>query len=142
MLTQWIDEGRVASSALLWRDGWPQWRSAAEALPEFQSHLAAAEPSGTRTRPSDTNGSPTPPMGKTDSVAGPAVASSAVIGGVTHPSSFEPNPPSDPSDRNSAAPRVGEVRRDRKRRTYTVISVLSGLLVAAVAVLIFVINRT
>ncbi|MEM9645480.1 MAG: DUF4339 domain-containing protein, partial [Planctomycetota bacterium] len=25
-LAQWIDEGRVATSSLVWRDGWPQWR--------------------------------------------------------------------------------------------------------------------
>ena len=42
VLKQWIDEGRVAATALLWREGWPQWRDAGEALPE----LAARLPSG------------------------------------------------------------------------------------------------
>jgi hypothetical protein len=42
ILKQWIDEGRVASTALLWRDGWPQWREASETLPE----LAGRFPNG------------------------------------------------------------------------------------------------
>lgn len=43
ILRQWIDEGRVAATALLWREGWPQWRDASDALPE----LAARLPDGT-----------------------------------------------------------------------------------------------
>lgn len=39
VLRQWINEGRVASTALLWRDGWPQWRDASEALPELSNDL-------------------------------------------------------------------------------------------------------
>lgn len=39
VLRQWISEGRVAATALLWRDGWPQWRDACEALPELAIHL-------------------------------------------------------------------------------------------------------
>ncbi len=39
VLREWIKEGRVASTALLWRDGWPQWRDASEALPELARHL-------------------------------------------------------------------------------------------------------
>ncbi len=39
LLKQWIDEGRVAATALLWRDGWPQWRDASEALPELIAKL-------------------------------------------------------------------------------------------------------
>lgn len=42
VLQQWIGEGRVASTALLWRDGWPQWREASEALPDLTAQLAAA----------------------------------------------------------------------------------------------------
>jgi hypothetical protein len=50
LLRQWIDEDRVAATALLWRDGWPQWRAAAEALPELADSLPgggeSAGPSG------------------------------------------------------------------------------------------------
>ena len=39
LLRQWIAEGRVAATSLLWRDGWAQWRTAAEALPEMAGRL-------------------------------------------------------------------------------------------------------
>ncbi|TWU41506.1 hypothetical protein Q31b_29550 [Novipirellula aureliae] len=34
---QWIGEGRVAASALIWRDGWQEWRQAVEVLPQLAS---------------------------------------------------------------------------------------------------------
>ena len=34
---QWIAEGRVASTALVWRDGWAQWKEAADVLPQLAS---------------------------------------------------------------------------------------------------------
>ncbi|EMI53590.1 hypothetical protein RSSM_04930 [Rhodopirellula sallentina SM41] len=36
-LGQWIEEGRVADTAMLWRDGWPDWRIAKEVLPVFSN---------------------------------------------------------------------------------------------------------
>ncbi len=30
---QWIEEGRVAATALVWRDGWSDWKEAIEVLP-------------------------------------------------------------------------------------------------------------
>jgi hypothetical protein len=39
MLKQWVAEGRVAATALLWRDGWPQWRDASQVLPELAGQL-------------------------------------------------------------------------------------------------------
>ena len=39
---EWIKEGRVASTSLVWRDGWAQWRSAFEAFPELASQLPGA----------------------------------------------------------------------------------------------------
>lgn len=43
ILREWIAQGRVAATALIWRDGWPQWREASETLPELADRL----PSGT-----------------------------------------------------------------------------------------------
>jgi hypothetical protein len=43
MLREWIDQGRVTASSLLWRDGWPQWRTASESLPEFAETLSHSE---------------------------------------------------------------------------------------------------
>ena len=37
ILRQWIGEGRVAPAALIWRDGWPSWREASEAMPELNT---------------------------------------------------------------------------------------------------------
>ncbi len=57
VLKQWIDEGRVATTALLWREGWPQWREACEALPEFAGRLpinrGAMSASGAAAPPED-----------------------------------------------------------------------------------------
>lgn len=39
ILRQWISEGRVAATSLLWREGWPQWREAKDALPELVDKL-------------------------------------------------------------------------------------------------------
>jgi hypothetical protein len=35
VLRSWIAENRVTASTLVWRDGWSQWRSARETLPEL-----------------------------------------------------------------------------------------------------------
>ncbi len=35
ILRQWISEGRLTPTTLVWRDGWAQWRAANEALVEF-----------------------------------------------------------------------------------------------------------
>ncbi len=37
----WIDEGRVAATALVWRTGWPEWRSAAATFPKLAATVAA-----------------------------------------------------------------------------------------------------
>ena len=35
VLRTWIAENRITGSTLIWRDGWSQWRSARETLPEL-----------------------------------------------------------------------------------------------------------
>lgn len=35
LMRSWIREGRVSSDSLVWREGWPQWRVAAQAFPEL-----------------------------------------------------------------------------------------------------------
>ncbi len=45
-LRTWIDEGRVTEDCLLWREGWPEWRSAA----------CLVGPSPTTTLPLDSSG--------------------------------------------------------------------------------------
>jgi len=40
IIRSWIEENRVTPSTLIWRDGWPQWRSAREVLPELADATA------------------------------------------------------------------------------------------------------
>jgi hypothetical protein len=35
VMQRWIDEGRVTSDSYVWRDGWPDWRLASDALPSL-----------------------------------------------------------------------------------------------------------
>jgi hypothetical protein len=64
ILKQWIEEGRVAATALLWRDGWPQWRDASEALPELSGQLPSgnahsqAQPSASQSDGASSSPSP------------------------------------------------------------------------------------
>lgn len=56
LLRQWVGEHRVAADALVWRDGWPQWREAIDVFPEYARELpgapaTAAEDDGTGTGP-------------------------------------------------------------------------------------------
>lgn len=44
MMRSWLDEGRVAADALVWREGWPQWRAAASVFPQL-AQTAPAVPS-------------------------------------------------------------------------------------------------
>lgn len=45
VLRSWIAENRVTASTLIWRDGWPQWRSARETLPELADTTGRPSPS-------------------------------------------------------------------------------------------------
>jgi hypothetical protein len=40
----WIQEGRVSANALVWRDGWPEWRAAASVFPALGGWNPAAGP--------------------------------------------------------------------------------------------------
>jgi hypothetical protein len=35
VMQQWLDQGRVASDSLVWREGWPDWRTASTTFPKF-----------------------------------------------------------------------------------------------------------
>ncbi|EMB17064.1 DUF4339 domain-containing protein [Rhodopirellula europaea] len=45
-MKQWITEGRIADSAMLWRDGWPDWKTAGEILRQLnhKGSTSAAQP--------------------------------------------------------------------------------------------------
>ena len=35
VMQSWLEEGRVAADSLVWRDGWPDWRSAGDVFPQL-----------------------------------------------------------------------------------------------------------
>jgi hypothetical protein len=113
LLKQWIGEGRVAATSLLWREGWPQWRDASESLPELVAKLP------------DNNTATTPQLPST--VNPPAIAESKVsqASSATKTSKLAGN-----AD-------VGTNRRKRSnQRIYTIgfLSVLVALLIAGLIV--------
>ncbi|TWU49590.1 DUF4339 domain-containing protein [Rubripirellula reticaptiva] len=123
LLKQWIAEGRVASTALIWRDGWPQWRSADEALAEIASTLPrAAQDSG---GPASVN--PSNPSVASPSVAGAGVAA----GGIK---AETPNLAGQSS--------IGAERRSRNLKRIFWVGVLSLVAIVLAAVLVFLINRS
>jgi hypothetical protein len=72
ILREWIAQGRVASTALIWRDGWPLWREASETLPELTDRL----PSGSVTSGASSTASPphhrTPSSSTSPQLPGPS----------------------------------------------------------------------
>ncbi len=48
---EWITEGRVAATALVWRDGWAEWRDAIDVLPELSGRSVAASAAAARNTP-------------------------------------------------------------------------------------------
>jgi hypothetical protein len=42
-MQSWINAGRVGASSLVWRAGWPEWRSAAATFPQLARLLASPE---------------------------------------------------------------------------------------------------
>ncbi len=127
LLKQWIGEGRVAATSLIWRDGWPQWRDASEALPELIAKLPQTE---------SFKGSPSPSLPLSPPV--PFGAKRSAPAGV-------PVPPTGPergqSPGLSGNANVGANRRKQSVRRVYLIGVLTALVAALVAGLIFVVNR-
>jgi hypothetical protein len=37
VMRRWMGEGRVSSDSLVWREGWPEWRTAGEVFPSLQA---------------------------------------------------------------------------------------------------------
>jgi len=43
-LAEWVEDGRVGRDTWLWREGWPDWRQASDALPEHFPLRSSAPP--------------------------------------------------------------------------------------------------
>lgn len=122
-LQTWIDQGRVARGALLWRDGWPQWRSAAEALPDMIDRLAAAD-----TPPVSTASSGATSAASPHSALSSTALSSAGLSGMARPALS--------GDANLGR----RVARIARTRILSVIA-LSLLLLGLLAVLVYLLVR-
>lgn len=81
MLRQWVDQGRVAASSLLWRDGWPQWRPAAEALAEIAEKLPGAGTPESAPFAASKASSAKPSDRETSAQGPPEVAGQSSVGG-------------------------------------------------------------
>ena len=117
-LQEWIAQGRVAASALLWRDGWPQWRDASDALPEMSASLPGVTGGG-----------------------GHEVTSLAASGIIQRKSGGK-----DAAGAHSAAPLsgsngIGAERRSRTMRRISMISILVAIAAMLIGVLFYVVNR-
>ena len=110
---QWLQEGRIASTSLVWRQDWPEWQPAAIIWP----HLAGSEVGTSAPQPQ---------------IAAPPVASSP--GGSSPPGGHAPV--------GSATPAAAIYYQRRSSGAYLTTVVVLVLLVAALAwVTYFVISR-
>ena len=116
-LREWIGQGRVAASALLWRDGWPQWRDAGEALPELSAKLPEV-------------------TGATGSVPSSPVKAAVQVGSGS---------PMDNEKKSSISltgnTGIGAERRTRTMRRISLIAILVAIAALLIGVLIYAINR-
>jgi hypothetical protein len=117
-IKQWIREGRVTRTTLLWRDGWAQWRDCDDIIPEaFAAEPEAVDP--TKAPPQIATG-PAADFGASGAAGvyrrAPGAAGSAKK-----------------SDVDSY---LGTKRRRRARRRLTLIVVLAGVAVILVVALV------
>lgn len=114
VLKNWIAEGRVAKNALLWRDGWAQWREASEALPEISETL----PGGVNLAADD-------PF--SDAKASAKLTTRVAM---EKTSPVQSNLSGDSS--------IGSIRRKRSSRRITLVAVLAALVVGLIVTLVLV----
>ncbi len=80
MMRAWLEEGRVAADALVWREGWPQWRGAASVFPRL-GQAAGPAPSAHSAAAAPTNSAPvnTVPVVSVPLADGPITDDAAVV---------------------------------------------------------------
>ncbi|MCO8124597.1 DUF4339 domain-containing protein [Stieleria sp. TO1_6] len=127
VLKGWIREGRVAKNALLWRDGWPQWREAAETLPEMIDRLPGTEATGALMSAAGAGGQPAmPAFGQQPS----SVDSQSAVVSLSN---------SEPAAAGlSGHSKIGATRRKRTSRRITLVAVLATLVIGLLATLLLV----
>ncbi len=144
VLRQWIDEGRVAATALLWRDGWPQWREASEALPELTAKPSTATAQAKSSQTVVETPQPAPASGKNSSANGESVEEETESFGYED-SDFARNTaytsvssePAKLTGRND----VGAQRRNRSNRKTLSIVFLGIMILLLIAAITYLITR-
>ncbi len=120
LLKQWIGEGRVAATALIWRDGWAQWRPADEALPE----IAEVLPGGGNRINGNGGGAaifqPSPKLAPTVPIAAPLGEDAVQVAGQSG---------------------IGADRRNRSFQRIFWIAMLSMIAICLAALLFYLVNR-
>ncbi|TWT92745.1 DUF4339 domain-containing protein [Stieleria varia] len=124
VLQQWIDEGRVATKSLLWRDGWPQWREASEVLPELAQALpSAGETFGYEDTPFSRRSSSRPQKKVTENPLNRPIEDESQV------------------QRLSGANDLGKTRRERTAKRGMMIAGLASVAIVLLVVLIVVATR-
>lgn len=113
VLADWIRQGRVSKSSLVWRDGWAQWRDAAEAFTDVLDQLPDSPSSDTPSAPKQSGLSDLP--------------SEVVIDDV-------------PLQLGGAAS-IGKVRGKRTSQRLKSVGLLSGICIGLVAILCYLVWR-
>lgn len=112
ILRQWIGEGRLTPTTLIWRDGWAQWRAANEALVEFGA----------------TPKSPTKPI--TEAVV--AINSVAPTAAPTSRSAMDSRP-----DDLTGDAQIGVRKSKITQRRFVIVGTLTAISLTMIGVLIF-----
>ncbi|KAA1262568.1 hypothetical protein LF1_51350 [Rubripirellula obstinata] len=130
VLRSWIGEGRVAATALLWRDGWPNWRSASEVLPGLSDRSPKKDP-GSATAPA-------PPQATQQPVSEPVFAESrsGSVSGTDHAKSATIAETPNLSGRSD----VGTARRQKNGKRIFWIGTLLAIAIALIGVLVYLVS--
>jgi hypothetical protein len=75
IMRKWLGEGRVSADSLIWREGWPDWKSASSQFPQLGGPAAAAVASP----------SISPAMPPQPTMPGPSLSQSPAAPGRTYP---------------------------------------------------------
>lgn len=128
VLRQWIKEGRVAATALLWREGWAQWREARELLPKLADDLAAA---------ASTSAPNAAAFGNRAPAEAKRLAAETPISTTTETSSVVSTPGGMIGD-----PVIGKARRERSFRRALTIGILSIVSLTLIVALVMVVRNS
>ena len=126
-IERWLAEGRVPADALVWRQGWPEWRTAASTFHQLRS--ADSTPNVSAQLPSEAD----PPLER------PVPATPDAV-----PEEIAGQPPKDSEDRVVSRPIRGSTRtKHRKRGRHRVaLKVLLLAVAALVPIAWYVITRS